>query len=163
LFVPLQVRLPTRAQADVHVNAALLSLGAVSPLASKVLLLGQRWLPVPDELMDEMAALCPLEDRTSERRVFGVTDNAIRRGIELACQDAKIAHYSPHDLRHRRISLWVAQGFDPITVKGWSGHSRASMTLDVYSHVVTADAGDEWADFWRSVYAQTAKIAALSP
>ena len=25
------------------------------------------------------------------------------------------------------------------------------MTLDVYSHVVTDDAGDEWADFWASV------------
>ena len=46
---------------------------------------GQRWLPVPDELLDEMAALCPLEDRTSERRVFGLSDHAIRKGLELAC------------------------------------------------------------------------------
>jgi integrase len=99
-----------------------------------------------------MAALCPLEDRTSERRVFGVTDHTVRKGLELACRSAGIAHYSPHDLRHRRASLWVAERFDPNTVKEWCGHSRASMTLDVYTHVVTADADDEWADFWRSVY-----------
>jgi integrase len=107
---------------------------------------------VPDELLDEMTELCPLEDRTSERRVFGVTDHAIRKGLELACRDAGIAHYSPHDLRHRRTSLWIAHGFDPITVKEWCGHSRASMTLDVYSHVVTDPAGDEWRDFWLSAY-----------
>jgi hypothetical protein len=39
------------------------------------------------------------------------------------------------------------------------------MTLDVYSHVVTADAGDEWADFWASVYDRTRrpKAAESSP
>jgi hypothetical protein len=26
------------------------------------------------------------------------------------------------------------------------------MTLDVYSHVVTDPAGDEWRDFWLSAY-----------
>ena len=31
---------------------------------------GQRWLPVPEVLLDEIAALCPLEDRRRERSVF---------------------------------------------------------------------------------------------
>lgn len=95
---------------------------------------GQQWLPVPDVLLEEIAALCPLEDRTRERPVFsGVNARETRGGLELACRNAKIAHYSPHDLRHRRTSLWLAHGFDPITVKEWCGHSRALMTLDVYA------------------------------
>jgi hypothetical protein len=70
-------------------------------------------------------------------------------------RDAQIAAYSPHDLRHRRISLWIAQGFDAVAVKTWAGYARASMSLDVYAHDahVVIDAGaDEWRDFWRSSY-----------
>jgi integrase len=88
------------------------------------------------------------EDRTRERRVFRCGTDEIRKGLALACRDAKIAHYSPRDLRHWRTSLWLAHGFDPITVKHWCGHSRASMTLDVYAHVVTDPASDEWREFW---------------
>jgi integrase len=114
---------------------------------------GQRWLPVPVELLEEIEALCPFEDRTRERAVFaGVNAREIRGGLDLACRNAKIAHYSPHDLRHRRTSLWLAHGFDPITVKEWCGHSRASMTLDVYAHVVTDPEGDEWRDFWLTAF-----------
>ncbi len=75
-----------------------------------------------------------------------------------ACRNAGIAAYSPHDLRHRGISLWVAHGFDAVAVKTWAGHPRASMSLDVYSHVVIDPAADEWRDFWRGAY-----IAARSP
>ena len=117
---------------------------------------GQRWLPVPHELVDEIAALCPLEDRTRERPVFvGIGDREIRADLELACRDAGIAHYHPHALRHRRCSLWIAgHRLDPVNVKRWSGHSKASMLTDVYSHVVTDPEGDEWRDFWLDAYDQ---------
>jgi integrase len=113
---------------------------------------GQRWLRVPPELLDEIDELVPLEDRHSGRLVFPITEGQLRGGISRACRDAGIAHYHPHDLRHRRISLWVAHGFDPVTVKTWAGHARASMSLDTYSHVVIDRAGDEWRDFWIDVY-----------
>ncbi|HEY6067323.1 MAG TPA: hypothetical protein VIU81_01425 [Gaiellaceae bacterium] len=32
--------------------------------------------------------------------------------------------------------LWIAQGVDPVQAATWSGHSKASMTLDVYAHVM---------------------------
>jgi hypothetical protein len=87
----------------------------------------------------------PATELARERLVFsGLGTQEIRKGLALACRNAKIAHYSPHDLRHRRTSLWLAHGFDPITVKEWCGHSRASMTLDVYAHVVTDPGTDEW-------------------
>jgi integrase len=115
---------------------------------------GQRWLAVPDELLDELEALVPLEDRHQDRRVFaGLTVAAVRDGLYLACRNAKIAAYSPHDLRHRRISLWVAQGFDPVAIRTWAGHARTSMTLDVYSHVIVDPDADEWRPHWAAVYA----------
>jgi integrase len=115
---------------------------------------GQRWLAIPDELRDEIDALIALEDRHAGRRVFpDLTIPAIRDGLYRACTNAKIASHSPHDLRHRRVSLWVAQGFDPVAVKTWAGHSRTSVTLDVYSHLIVDPNGDEWRDHWGAVYA----------
>jgi integrase len=114
---------------------------------------GQRWLPVPAELLDEIAELVPLEDRHRDRRVFAaLTGIQVRKDLERACRDAGIASYSPHDLRHRRISLWYADLRDAVALKVWSGHSRASMLTDVYAHVLV-DHADEWRDFWRAAYA----------
>jgi integrase len=45
-------------------------------------------------------------------------------------------------------SLWLAHGFETVFVKQWSGHSKASMLSDVYGHVVTDPASDEWRAFW---------------
>jgi hypothetical protein len=102
----------------------------------------------------DIAELVPLEDRHADRLVFPrVTDMQIRDHLRRACRNAGIAHYHPHDLRHRRISLWIAQGFDPVTVKTWAGHARASMSLDVYAHVVIDPNADEWQAFWREAYA----------
>ena len=114
---------------------------------------GQRWLPVPPELLNKIGELVPLEDRHRDRLVFPrLTDNQVRDHLYRACRNAGIAAYSPHDLRHRRISLWFAEGFDPLSVKTWAGHARASMSLDVYAHVVIDPAADEWRGFWRAAY-----------
>ena len=59
--------------------------------------------------------------------------------MERACRAAGIVHYSPHDLRHRRISIWHGQGVPVANIAARVGHSRASMTLDVYSHVMPLD------------------------
>jgi hypothetical protein len=48
--------------------------------------------------------------------------------------------------------LWFAHGIDQVTVKAWSGHSRASMSSDTYGHVVIDAAGNEWRDFWTAAY-----------
>jgi integrase len=77
----------------------------------------------------------------------------VRDGIELACRLSEIADYHPHTLRHRRCSLWLAHGFEPVLVKQWSGHSKASMLHDVYGHVVIDPNGDEWRAFWIGAYA----------
>jgi integrase len=75
-------------------------------------------------------------NRTAERRVFTGTDGALRGAVDRACKAAKIPHFHPHDLRHRRISLWHDQGVPARELADRAGHSRASMSLDVYSHVL---------------------------
>ena len=42
---------------------------------------------------------------------------------------------NPHALRHRRASLWYQQGVGPVELARRLGHGRASISLDLYSHV----------------------------
>ena len=43
-----------------------------------------------------------------------------------------------HDLRHTAASLWLAAGADPKVVQRVLGHATASMTMDLYGHLVDA-------------------------
>lgn len=114
---------------------------------------GRRWLPVPDELLDEVAALCPIVSREANLRVFpGLRHDVVRRDLQTACAKAEVTAHHPHELRHRRISLWLRLGFDPVQVSRWAGHARTSMSLDTYGHVVLDPGEDEWAGWWLSVY-----------
>jgi integrase len=53
-----------------------------------------------------------------------------------ACRTAGIPVYSPHDLRHRRITIWHHAGVPLKQIGDQVGHTKVSMTLDVYSHVM---------------------------
>ena len=104
---------------------------------------GRRWVPLPHPLVRRLAALVPLEDRQLEEQVFpGLSDDGLRNAMLRACKLAGIPAYTPHDLRHRYISILVRAGVDPRTVASVVGHSKASMTLDVYSHVLIDEAPD---------------------
>jgi len=99
-----------------------------------------RWVYLPDWLMQAIEATCPLEDRVPERKVFqGITDAAARAAMTRACRDAKVPHYHPHDLRHRRATIWHQSGVPARELAERMGHARASMSLDVYSHVMPPD------------------------
>ena len=100
----------------------------------------RRWVAVPEWLMAEIAETCPREDRTPERRVFqGFTPDVAKNVMARACKAAGIAHYHPHDLRHRYASVKIAEGVPVTTLAAQLGHSKKSLTLDVYSHVLMAD------------------------
>ena len=87
--------------------------------------------------MSEIAASCPREDRTPERRVFpGFNPDAAKYAITRACKTAGIAHRHPHDFRHRYASVQIGRGVPVTQVAAQLGHSRKSLTLDVYSHVL---------------------------
>jgi integrase len=103
----------------------------------------RRFVSVPHELMEHVAALCPLEDRRADRRVFRVERGAVANAMARACRNAGIPVYSPHDLRHRHASLRIARGESVLVVARDLGHSRASMTSDTYGHVVV-DEVEAW-------------------
>lgn len=97
----------------------------------------RRWLSVPDWLMQEVAATCPREDRTAERRVFsGFSPDVAKNVMARACKAAGISHRHPHDLRHRYASVQIGRGVPVTQVAAQLGHSRKSLTLDTYSHVM---------------------------
>jgi integrase len=97
----------------------------------------RRWVAIPEWLMGEVVATCPPDDRTPERRVFtGFTPDVAKNVMARACKAAGISHHHPHDLRHRYASVMIAEGVPVTKLAAQLGHSRKSMTLDVYSHVL---------------------------
>jgi integrase len=99
-----------------------------------------RWVYLPEWLVEAIEEACPLEDRTPERRVFqGITEASAYQAMTRACKNAKVPHYHPHDLRHRRITIWHQSGVPARELAERAGHARPSMSLDVYSHVMPPD------------------------
>lgn len=99
-----------------------------------------KWVPVPRWLMDAVGSTCPTEDRLPDRPVFrGVTDDQLRKAMARACKTAEISSYSPHDLRHRRITLWHYGGVPLRDIQDRVGHAWASTTLDTYTHSMRPD------------------------
>ena len=82
---------------------------------------------MPDEVADAIVAtLPPREDRDADARLFAASgSDALRTAIAKACRALAIPPWSPHDLRHRRVSLLHRQG------RSWaeSGSSSSSGTL----------------------------------
>ena len=102
----------------------------------------RRWAQVPDWLMLDVSASCPPADPTPELLVFpGFTPEAAKSAMRRACKTAGIAHYHPHDLRHRYASVKIAEDVPVTTVAAQLGHSRNSLTLDTYSHVLLHEGG----------------------
>ncbi len=82
----------------------------------------------------------PPDDRIPERQLFpGLNEGTMRDAIGRASRAAGVPLYSPHDLRHRRGSLWHAGGMPARELAERMGHTKASMSLDVYTHVMPPD------------------------
>lgn len=83
-----------------------------------------RWVPLPEWL----EVRWPLHGSRQSAAM------AMRR----AADDAQVRHIHPHDLRHRRASLWHLQGVPAVQAAAWLGHSP-QMHLSVYSHVMPVE------------------------
>jgi integrase len=101
-----------------------------------------RWVPVPDVLFEAVTALVAREDRVPERPVFqGFGGERFRTAIARACNAAGVPSFSPHDLRHRRVSLLHLTGTPWARIGELVGHDDLMTTARTYTHVV-ADEGE---------------------
>ena len=99
------------------------------------------WIDLPDVLADTLErTLGPREDRNPDARLFASSgSDALRTSIAKACRAAAVPLFSPHDLRHRRISLLHLRGVPWARIGEFVGQRNLSVTADTYSHVL----GDE--------------------
>ena len=96
------------------------------------------WVELPDVLADALeATLPPREDRDPDAPLFpGATADRLRTAIARACRAAGVPVFSPHDLRHRRISLLHRQGRSWAEIARFVGQRKLSITADTYTHVL---------------------------
>jgi integrase len=96
------------------------------------------WVELHPALADAIeATLPPREDRNAAAPLFpGATADRLRTAIGRACKAAGVPTFSPHDLRHRRISLLHAQGRSWAEVARFVGQKKLSITADTYTHVL---------------------------
>ena len=95
------------------------------------------WREVPPALGEAIErSLPPRDDRDLAAPLFpGVKSTALRTAIAKACRAAGVPLWSPHDLKHRRISLLHAQG------KTWAEIAELvdrspKVLADTYTHVL---------------------------
>lgn len=104
-------------------------------------------MQVPPVIFDAVLALVPREDRTPERRVFqGFGGDRFRTAIARACTAARVPVFSPHDLRHRRISLEHLRGIPWARIGELVGQRNLAVTANTYTHVLTDEVELGYAD-----------------
>lgn len=66
------------------------------------------------------------------------TWNPMMKAAGLALPDGR-PKYSIHIMRHAAASMLIQQGLDAFVLKGIMGHSKVSMTYDIYGHLFADD------------------------
>ena len=96
------------------------------------------WVQLPDVLAEAIETnLPPREDRHLDARLFAASGaDALRTAISKACKAAGVPPFSPHDLRHRRISLLHRQGRSWADIGAFVGQRSLRVTADTYTHVL---------------------------
>jgi len=79
----------------------------------------------------------PREDRDPDAQLFaGSGSDALRTSIAKACKAAAVPLFSPHDLRHRRISLMHLRGVPWARIGEFVGQRNLAVTANTYTHVL---------------------------
>jgi integrase len=65
----------------------------------------------------------------------GFGADRFRTSLTRACKATGTPHFHPHDLRHRRATLWHLSGVPAAQAAGWLGHS-AQEHLRTYARVM---------------------------
>ena len=96
-----------------------------------------RWVNVPPVLFDAVSELVARDDRSPERQVFlGFGGDRFRTAISRACVAKGVPAFSPHELRHRRISLMHLGGAPWARIGEHVGQRNLAVTANTYTHVL---------------------------
>jgi integrase len=97
-----------------------------------------RWVQLPADLFAVVVDRLPArEDRDADAPLIPIgSADRLRMAIARACRDAAVPVFSPHDLRHRRISLLHHQGMRWAEIGAKVGQRNLSTTADIYTHVL---------------------------
>jgi integrase len=96
-----------------------------------------RWVLVPEPLFEAVLALRARDDRVPDAAVFvGATADRLRTAITRACTACGVPTFSPHDLRHRRISLLHLGGVPWARIGEHMGQRNLAVTANTYTHVL---------------------------
>ena len=98
------------------------------PLVVDLVPIVDRWSAgkAPDSWLFDAPEGGPLRESNWKRSV----------GWRAATVAAGLAGFRVHDLRHTAASVWLGAGADPKVVQRVLGHATASMTMDLYGHLV---------------------------
>lgn len=97
-----------------------------------------RWVSPAPAVFEAVVALRPRDDRVPAASVFaGVTADRLRTAIGRACIAAAVPAFSPHDLRHWRVSLLHLAGVPWARTGEAVGQRNLAVTANTYSHVLT--------------------------
>jgi len=96
------------------------------------------WVELHPVLADTLEQrLGPREDRNLDVRLFADSGaDALRTSIAKACKAAGVPLWSPHDLRHRRISLLHLRGMPWARIGEYVGQRDLAVTANTYTHVL---------------------------
>ncbi len=104
------------------------------------------WIDLPDVLAEAIEATLPHRKfRNPDARLFSESgSDALRTAIAKACKSAAVPLFSPHDLRHRRISLLHLRGVPWARIGEFVGQRNLAVTANTYSHVLVDETEIEY-------------------
>lgn len=105
------------------------------------------WIELHPALADELnRRLPPRDDRDLDAQLFrDAGSDALRTAIAKACRAAGVPLFSPHDLRHRRISLLHLRGMPWARIGEFVGQRNLAITANTYTHVLMDEAELDYA------------------
>jgi integrase len=109
------------------------------------------WVELHPALAEAIEASLPHRRfRDPEARLFADSGaDALRTAIAKACKAEGIALWSPHDLRHRRISLLHLRGVSWARIAEFVGQRDLTVTANTYTHVLVDEAEVDYAELLR--------------
>ncbi|MFD1734629.1 tyrosine-type recombinase/integrase [Deinococcus malanensis] len=134
----------------IHVQQSCVLVGNQATLTTPKTKASRRRIPLPPDTLD---ALRVHRDRQALERdtagdewqehglVFPTSVGTVYhprnllRDWYVLLDSAKVRRIRIHDIRHTYASLAIYQGLDPKVLADRMGHSRASISLDIYGHV----------------------------